>query len=155
MIGVRMKDIQFPVSYAMLYRSTIHPTKPSKRTPIHFVNFNIFFYVKYSTTACFTQHENVWRTRLNNEFIYFRKYIQTFDIVLSQTRTMLNNLKFFGKYIRLSLLPVIFPRYILYADVVTPLSRNLPGAFMALLWSSAWRRLIKPISRVLCKLSVL
>lgn len=58
MIGVRMKDIQFPVSYATLYRSTIHPTKPSKRTPI-FRELRHIFYMKYSATACFTQHENV------------------------------------------------------------------------------------------------
>lgn len=33
-MGVHMKDIQFPVSYATLYRSTIHSTKLSKRIPI-------------------------------------------------------------------------------------------------------------------------
>lgn len=59
MIGVRMKDIQFPVSYATLYRSTIHPTKAlENRTPI-FRELRHIFYVKYSATACFIQHENV------------------------------------------------------------------------------------------------
>lgn len=42
-MAVRMKDIQFPVSYATLYRSTIHPTKLSKRTPISRELRHIFF----------------------------------------------------------------------------------------------------------------
>ena len=125
---------------------------------------NVLLYISWTSTYFFMwnipQQRVLHNMKTFDELasitnLYIFVNIQTLDIILSQTSTMLNNLKFFGKYIWLSLLPVIFPRYILYADVVTPLSRNLPGAFMALLWSSAWRRLIKPISRVLCKLSVL
>lgn len=94
-----------------------------------------------------------------NKNLFFKKYIFDTNIFLTlkyktyiSSRCIIiikNTLK---KYILHFRIAIFFD--ILSADVVTPLSRNLPGAFMALLWSSAWRRLIKPISRVLCKLSV-
>lgn len=74
-----MKDIQFPVSYATLYRSTIHPTKPSKRTPI-FRKLRHIFYVKNipQHTARFAQHEN--RLNLSQQLnLYFCKYTDVFD----------------------------------------------------------------------------
>lgn len=48
-----MKDIQFPVLYATLYRSTIHPTKLSKRIPIFRAVRYIFFYAKWPTCVLY------------------------------------------------------------------------------------------------------
>lgn len=47
MMGVRMKDIQFPVSYAQRYIDRLYIQQSSRNVLLlYLVNFDIFFYVK-------------------------------------------------------------------------------------------------------------
>lgn len=167
-----MKDIQFPVSYATFYRSIIYIQQSSWKVLLYFVNYDVF-YVK----SCIAVWKNTdlrylsqWEHVLYTCFIYvYILRIENLKMRRDCACIIFVNNKILWN-LQILVIKIVFAKHlypwqllhrvrsffhnILPADVVTPLSRNLPGAFMALLWSSAWRRLIKPISRVLCKLSV-
>lgn len=87
-MAVRMKDIQFPVSYATLYRSTIHPTKLSKRTPIS-RELRHIFYVKYSTRIL--RNVKIFNGFISIKMIFLQIYecifrITTFLILIRKHR---------------------------------------------------------------------